>query len=147
MSKVATPSSAPPPVQGASRGQLQRVDEATYEEQLRVLNSRIDEFRGLAIRYKKEDKLEEAKKYLIYMKGLEPMLNLAKSGIRVDLTQVPPSTQVHLPAVKRMTDLKKASDSDADLFTELEESCKFVKFLSNRIYITEGPVYSGIPPM
>ncbi|KAI6657930.1 Coiled-coil and C2 domain-containing protein 1-like [Oopsacas minuta] len=120
VSKVAT--HAPPP-QGASRGQLQKVDEATYEEQLRVLNSRIDEFRGLAIRYKKEEKLEQAKKYLIYMKGLEPMLELAKSGIRVDLTQVPPSTQVSMPAVKRMTDLKKASDKDVELFAELEESC------------------------
>ena len=127
MSKAVTPSSAPPPAQGASRGHIQRVDEATYEEQLRVLNSRIDEFRGLAIRYKKENNIEEAKKYLIYMKGLEPMLELAKSGMRIDLTQVPPSTQVNLPAVKRMTDLKKASESDVDLFTELEESCKFVK--------------------
>ena len=118
---------APQP-QGASRGQLQRIDPDSYEEQLRVLNSRIDEFRGLAIGYRKENKLEEAKKYLLYMKGLEPMLELAKSGVRVDLTQVPPSTKpaAGTPPVKRMTDLKKATDEDAQLFSELEQSCKLV---------------------
>ena len=102
------------------------MDAATYEEQMRVLNSRIDEFKGLAIRYRKENKLEEAKKFLIYMKGIEPMLELAKSGLRVDLSQVPPSTQVNTPPVKRMTDLKKASEKDVELFAELEESCKSV---------------------
>ena len=106
------------------------MDAVTYEEQLRVLNSRIDEFKGLAIRYRKDNQLEEAKKYLLYMKGLEPMLEVAKSGLRIDLTQVPPSTQVNTPTVKRMTDLKKASEKDADLFAELEESCKSVSFQS-----------------
>lgn len=87
----------------------------------------MDEFLVAAKEAKLNNDLDTARKYLVYKKGLEPMLARAKDGIRIDLTQVPPNPKSIISNIptKRMTDLKKATDKDEELFTQLETSFRY----------------------
>ncbi|XP_050400468.1 coiled-coil and C2 domain-containing protein 1-like isoform X2 [Patella vulgata] len=79
------------PGQHPNRGESVRKGHSKSDQQLAFLKERSEEFKVCALNAKKNNDLELAKKYIRIMKGLEPMILAAESGLPVDLSQVPKS--------------------------------------------------------
>ncbi|EDO41324.1 predicted protein [Nematostella vectensis] len=61
------------------------------EQQLNFLVERQKEFKMAALNAKREGDLESARHWLRMSKGLDPMIENASNGMRVDISSVPPS--------------------------------------------------------
>lgn len=61
------------------------------EQTSHFLTERMNEYRNAALKAKKNNDLELAKKYIRIAKGFEPMIAAAESGLPVDMSQIPPS--------------------------------------------------------
>ncbi|XP_069051742.1 coiled-coil and C2 domain-containing protein 1A [Lepisosteus oculatus] len=64
---------------------------AKAQQQLDFLQTRRQQFLRAALRSKQQKDLQGAALQLRHAKGLDPMINAAKSGLPVDITKVPPA--------------------------------------------------------
>ncbi|XP_060077297.1 coiled-coil and C2 domain-containing protein 1-like isoform X2 [Ylistrum balloti] len=83
-----TPQPASKPAQRAS---VKKSPSTRAEQQAFLLRERMNEYRQAAVKAKKNNDLELAKKYMRIAKGFEPMIEAAESGLPVDMSQMPPS--------------------------------------------------------
>ncbi|OWF41938.1 Coiled-coil and C2 domain-containing protein 1-like [Mizuhopecten yessoensis] len=83
-----TPQPAAKPAQRAS---VKKSPSSRAEQQAYLLRERMNEYRQAAVKAKKSNDLELAKKYMRIAKGFEPMIDAADSGLPVDMSQIPPS--------------------------------------------------------
>ncbi|XP_031551489.1 coiled-coil and C2 domain-containing protein 1-like [Actinia tenebrosa] len=83
--RIPQPAAQMPPQQ--QHGSLNR--QGRNEQQLNFLLERQKEFKTAALKAKKQGDIEEAKKWLRMSKGLDPMIENASNGMRVDLLSVP----------------------------------------------------------
>ncbi|XP_061182028.1 coiled-coil and C2 domain-containing protein 1-like [Saccostrea echinata] len=74
-----------------SRPSLKRSPTSRAEQQAYFLTDRMNEYKQAALKAKKNNDIELAKKYMRIAKGFEPMIEAAQSGLPVDMSQIPPS--------------------------------------------------------
>ncbi|XP_048761328.1 coiled-coil and C2 domain-containing protein 1-like isoform X2 [Ostrea edulis] len=79
------------PEKQTSRHSLKRSPTSRAEQQANFLSDRMNEYKQAALKAKKSNEIELAKKYMRIAKGFEPMIQAAESGLPVDMSQIPPS--------------------------------------------------------
>lgn len=87
-------------------------------QQLELLLKRQDELKKAALKAKGEDR-EKALNYLRSAKSMDQMIEAARSGIRVDMSQMP-SLNITPPVVDTTSSTRSRSPEDEDVFTRLE---------------------------
>jgi len=63
--------------------------ESSYNAQLKFLINRKDQFKQATLKAKQDGNRELALQYLKKMKGFDPLISAAKSGVKVDISKVP----------------------------------------------------------
>lgn len=94
--RTPSPNRSPKPAPAAAkpapqRPSLKKSPSSRAEQQAYLLRERMNEYRHAAVKAKKGNDLELAKKYMRIAKGFEPMIDAADSGLPVDMSQMPPS--------------------------------------------------------
>ena len=94
------------------------------QQQLHYLLARKDELRKAAKEEQEKGNKRAVMQYIQYYKGVDQMIEAARSGLPVDMTQVPPSPYEALastkPAEQLLSHLKPASEADAKTFNLIE---------------------------
>ncbi|XP_062891897.1 coiled-coil and C2 domain-containing protein 1A isoform X2 [Mobula hypostoma] len=80
---------APPAAPNGSENPAPKQMSGKAQQQLQFLQNRKKQFMQAALKKKQKNDIEGAKLYLRQAKGLDPMIEAAKSGLPVDITKVP----------------------------------------------------------
>lgn len=118
--------SLPPPraAGGMATGSKFMPNPSISQDQMQLLTQRQKELLRAVKEAKQREDKEKALHYLRLYKGLEKMVEAARGGLPVDLTQVPPSPYADIsktkPSAAVLSHLKPASEGDEKTFERIK---------------------------
>ncbi|KAK3090097.1 hypothetical protein FSP39_009170 [Pinctada imbricata] len=111
------------PQRQTSRNSLKKSPTSRAEQQAYFLTDRMNEYKQAALKAKRSNNIELAKKYIRIAKGFEPMIEAAESGLPVDMSKIPPSLEEEAEPSTVLVDKAEVelSGDRTEVFKKLEQ--------------------------